>query len=159
MESIHPTTTNSIWKNPVNNGINYQHQLVSRISEPSTVLISSGKTERYPEPPWMIRDISQLCRHLQKRGINTDTVRAWVQLMYEVRFYLFVQIFEFWGWDVLRYTLPETNIDHWKMDGWNTTFLLGRPIFRCYVSFREGNFLSCPNKTLQVELSWNYKKR
>ena len=24
------------------------------------------------------------------------------------------------------------------MDGWNTTFLLGRPIFRCYVSFREG---------------------
>ncbi len=25
------------------------------------------------------------------------------------------------------------------MDGWNTTFLLGRPIFRCYVSFREGN--------------------
>ena len=28
------------------------------------------------------------------------------------------------------------------MDGWNTTFLLGRPIFRCYVSFREGtNFV------------------
>ena len=26
------------------------------------------------------------------------------------------------------------------MDGWNTTFLLGRPIFRGYVSFREGNF-------------------
>ena len=26
------------------------------------------------------------------------------------------------------------------MDGWNTTFLLGRPIFKCYVSFREGNF-------------------
>ena len=24
-----------------------------------------------------------------------------------------------------------------KMDGWNTTFLLGRPIFRGYVSFRE----------------------
>ncbi len=24
------------------------------------------------------------------------------------------------------------------MDGWNTTFLLGRPIFRSYVSFREG---------------------
>ena len=28
-----------------------------------------------------------------------------------------------------------------QMDGWNTTFLLGRPIFRGYVSFREGNFL------------------
>ena len=24
------------------------------------------------------------------------------------------------------------------MDGWNTSFPLGRPIFRCYVSFREG---------------------
>ena len=24
------------------------------------------------------------------------------------------------------------------MDGWNTTFLLGNPIVRCYVSFREG---------------------
>ena len=24
------------------------------------------------------------------------------------------------------------------MDGWNTTFLLRRPIFRGYVSFREG---------------------
>ena len=24
------------------------------------------------------------------------------------------------------------------MDGWNTTFLLGMPIFRGYVSFREG---------------------
>ena len=29
------------------------------------------------------------------------------------------------------------------MDGWNTTFLLGRPIFRGCVSFREGSqFLS-----------------
>ena len=26
-----------------------------------------------------------------------------------------------------------------KMDGWNTTFLLGRPIFGGYASFREGN--------------------
>ena len=39
-----------------------------------------------------------------------------------------------------RNTLPETNIAP-KMDGWNTTFLLGRPIFRCYVSFREGKAL------------------
>ena len=27
-----------------------------------------------------------------------------------------------------------------KMDGWNTTFLLRRLIFKGYVSFREGNF-------------------
>ncbi len=33
-------------------------------------------------------------------------------------------------------TLPETNSSHLKMDGWNTSFLLGWPIFRCYVSFR-----------------------
>ena len=26
------------------------------------------------------------------------------------------------------------------MDGWNTIFLLGRPIFRGYVSFRQGNY-------------------
>ena len=37
-------------------------------------------------------------------------------------------------------TLPETDKSHLKMDGWNTTLLLGRPIFRCYVSFREGKF-------------------
>ena len=26
---------------------------------------------------------------------------------------------------------------HLQMDGWNTSFLLGWPIFRCYVRFRE----------------------
>ena len=31
------------------------------------------------------------------------------------------------------------------MDGWKTTFLLGRPIFRCYVSFREGNWDDPPS--------------
>ena len=31
-------------------------------------------------------------------------------------------------------TLPKTNSSHLKMDGWNTTFLLEWPIFRCYVS-------------------------
>ncbi len=35
-------------------------------------------------------------------------------------------------------TLPETSSSPLKMDGWNNTFLLGRPIFRGYVSFREG---------------------
>ena len=41
-------------------------------------------------------------------------------------------------------TLPETNSLPLKMDGWNTTFLLGsRPIFRgkLAVSFRECNDL------------------
>ena len=30
-----------------------------------------------------------------------------------------------------------------KFDGWKTTFLLGRPIFRCYVSFRESMCYYC----------------
>ncbi len=34
--------------------------------------------------------------------------------------------------------LPETNIAP-EMDGWNTSFRLGWPIFRGYVSLREGN--------------------
>ena len=34
-------------------------------------------------------------------------------------------------------TLPETNSSPMKMDGWNTSFLLGWPSFRGYVSFRE----------------------
>ena len=40
-------------------------------------------------------------------------------------------------------TLPETKPAslHLKMDGWNTRFLLGWPIFRCYVGFRECNIL------------------
>ena len=48
------------------------------------------------------------------------------------------------------------------MDGWNTTFLLGRPIFRGYVSFREGILPSYigkiisqykdPNKPIRI--SW-----
>jgi len=36
-------------------------------------------------------------------------------------------------------TLPETNSSHLKMGGWKTSFLLGCPIFRGHVSFREGN--------------------
>ena len=39
-------------------------------------------------------------------------------------------------------TLPETNSSHLKMDAWKTTFLLGRHIFRCYVSSREGRYFS-----------------
>ena len=38
-------------------------------------------------------------------------------------------------------TLPETNSSPLQMDGWNTGFLLGNPIFRLYVSFREGTCL------------------
>ena len=34
-------------------------------------------------------------------------------------------------------TLPETNGLHLKIDGWNSSFLFGWPIFRGYVSFRE----------------------
>ena len=33
---------------------------------------------------------------------------------------------------------PQTNSSPLKMDGWKTSFRLRRPIFRGYVSFREG---------------------
>ena len=41
--------------------------------------------------------------------------------------------------DGLKLDLPslKLTVSHPKMDGWNTTVLLGRPIFRGYVSFRE----------------------
>ncbi len=45
------------------------------------------------------------------------------------------------GAHVFSNTLPETNSKSpwkWMVGSWNTTFLLGRPIFRGYVSFREG---------------------
>ena len=41
-----------------------------------------------------------------------------------------------------RSALPSLKLTwHLKMDGWKTSFLLGRPIFRGYVSFREGNYI------------------
>ena len=45
-------------------------------------------------------------------------------------------------------TLPETNSSHLKMDGWNITSLLGWPIFRGYVSFREGKSFFCKDPLL-----------
>ena len=36
--------------------------------------------------------------------------------------------------DIERILLEEQPL---KMDGWKINFLLGNPIFRCYVSFRE----------------------
>ena len=41
-------------------------------------------------------------------------------------------------WKTRVVILPKTNSSPLKINGWNTTFLLGRPIFRGYVSFREG---------------------
>ena len=48
----------------------------------------------------------------------------------------------------MTFTLPETNIE--PGHGWKTSFLLGRPIFRCYVSFRECNL------NLQASENWLY---
>ncbi len=52
-------------------------------------------------------------------------------------------------------TLPETNSSPLKMDGWNTTFLLGRPIFRGYVSFRECKPVRFNNVEVSF-LKWNW---
>ncbi len=42
------------------------------------------------------------------------------------------------------------------MDGWNTTFLLGRPIFRGYVSFREGIIHAYDGLMLFSSVNENY---
>ena len=44
---------------------------------------------------------------------------------------------------VIGYTLPETNGLHLEMDGWKMSFLLERPIFRGYVSLRGCKILAC----------------
>ena len=40
-----------------------------------------------------------------------------------------------------KYHIPSLKLTYpLRMDGWKTSFFLGWPIFRCYVSFREGMF-------------------
>ena len=58
-----------------------------------------------------------------------------------------------------------------KMDGWKTTFLLGWPIFRVYVSFGEGIYkpsilgvkhppiFGSPEVTFGMDLTWWVQKR
>ena len=49
-------------------------------------------------------------------------------------------------------TLPETNSSHQKIDGWKTSFLLGWPIFRGYVTFRQ---CSLTESGIKIQcLSW-----
>ena len=44
-------------------------------------------------------------------------------------------------YNVFKFILPSLKLTlHLKTDGWNTSFLLGNPIFRFYVSFRECMF-------------------
>ena len=52
---------------------------------------------------------------------------------------------------VIEITLPEINSSHLKIDGWKTTFLLGRPFMRCYVSFRECRDCHFPLKHFLLE--------
>ena len=48
-----------------------------------------------------------------------------------------------------RFTLPETNSSHLKMDAWNTTFLLGpglfSSIFRCEKLLVSGSYTPMPS--------------
>ena len=55
--------------------------------------------------------------------------------------------------------LPSLNLTFLplKMDGFNTTFLLGRPIFRGYVSFREGMFLGVHPYQTSLDGIWMYR--
>ncbi len=55
-----------------------------------------------------------------------------------------------------RNGLPSLELTwHLKMDGWKTSFLLGWPIFRCYVTFREcisSNFTGSMSSCLAIGL-------
>ena len=50
------------------------------------------------------------------------------------------------------------------MDGWKTSFVLGRPVFRCYISFREGiywvflNYIASTNSILGFNIG-TYRKQ
>ena len=54
-------------------------------------------------------------------------------------------------------TLPETNSSPLKMDGWKMTFLLGWPIFRGHVSFRECKISKC-QKRKKKQTNNNYSR-
>ena len=56
-----------------------------------------------------------------------------------------------------KYTASLKLTWHLKMDGWNTSFLLGWPTFRGYVSFREGKHeVSVPSQTLRIYEIWDF---
>ena len=60
--------------------------------------------------------------------------RSWKRSSLAPKIFVGLEAEENGSW---RCTLPETNSLHLKMDRWNTSFLLGWPIFQDYVSFRE----------------------
>ena len=139
--------------------------------------IQGGLTQRrFVESCWRIVSIElelnpKFCRDFQdiEQGTNIGTWSScswhgWVYASTILNFAelgwskLAVAVVGLWWLPVLRFThhsmfpmntLPETNSLHPKMDGWKTTFFLGWPIFRGYVSFREGRSTS-----RFVELFW-----
>ena len=63
----------------------------------------------------------------------------------------------FWNLEMdssFKSTLPETNIA--PENGWleYDRFLFGRPIFRCYISFREGRFWMILNACTHSATQW-----
>ena len=59
--------------------------------------------------------------------------------------------------DVESHWIPSLKLAaslHLKVDGWKTTSLLGRPVFKGYVSFREGYFISDVMLFLNKKLHW-----
>ena len=59
--------------------------------------------------------------------------------------------------DVESHWIPSLKLTaslHLKVVGWKTTSLLGRPVFKGYVSFREGYFISDVMLFLNKKLHW-----
>ena len=91
-------------------------------------------------------------RHLQKIWVDMSRdYSIWCRMGFSSQVMKWLHIL--WG----LATLPKTNNSPLKMDGWNTSFLLGWPIFMCYVSFR-GGILSSVGLQVSV-LEWNSSRR
>ena len=92
--------------------------------------LSAGRTSELPNR--FVRRSVKSRPLLRKASRKASTSSAWTSLGKSSR--------KRPGKQKHKVPLPETNSSPLKMDGWNTTFLLGRPIFSGYVSFREGIF-------------------
>ena len=60
----------------------------------------------------------------------------------------------YWSSRFKNATFSNQTFSHLKMDGLYTTFLLGRPILRGYVSFREGNMKTLKTKNYWINFPW-----
>ena len=122
------TNENWRWLNILNIMSCSPQAQTSKVSSMVLLLVSETKTETFEILAWK-RHWIEICRQNLSLCVHQTQI-SWISQsnLHQVGVIYIPDI------PSLKLTYPL------KMDGWNTTFLLGWPIFRCYVSFREGNF-------------------